>query len=404
MIKQVNEVASWQETKGLRNAIKLSLVLVMGFLTLVGCKKDDVQTTVAVSEVKFSETTLSLVAGSEKTIAVSILPENATDKSIAWTSSQTEVAQVENGKITARKAGKTTITAKSTNGKTAKCEVTVTPKVIEVSEISLTKTTLTLTEGTFEKLAVTILPADATDKNLTWTSSNTEVATVQNGIVTALKAGTATITAQSSNGKAAKCELTVNQKVINVEGIILTESEVVLKKGGTKDLLAILVPENATNKNITWSSNKTSVATVTNGRITAVGAGEAVITATTEDGKHSTSCKVTVKEDTPKFQFSKDVAITLNGEDILASEQVISNNNSLTVLLTNVKAEDANKVRWIVEGDEGIISIKKDAANPLLVTITGLQAGEVSVVIADETYDENSQYNDNTLSFIVIVE
>lgn len=404
MIKEVHQLAVRQEKMILRKAFRLVVVMIIGLMMLVGCKKDEPET-ISVTEIKLSEATLNLIEEDEKALVATVLPENATDKAITWKSSNTEVAAVENGKVKALKAGKAIITAQSANGKTAQCEVIVTPKTIEVSEISLNKITLTLTEGDSETLTANILPADATNKALTWTSSNTEVATVENGKVMAVKAGTATITAQSANGKTAKCELTINPRTISVTGIVLNKSAITLTKGNTEDLIATLNPDNATNKNVTWSSDKPNVATVTNGKITAVGTGTAVITARSEDGNHTATCNVTVNENEnqsgSKFKFSADVSISVNGESV--SEKVMNIGQTLNVSLMGVSAENASKVRWIIDPDD-IVSVKKDMANPLQVTIKALESGEVEVLAVDETYDENSYSADSERSFIIIVE
>ncbi|MDO4781736.1 MAG: Ig-like domain-containing protein [Capnocytophaga felis] len=404
MIKEVHQLAVRQEKMSLRKAFRLVIVMIIGLMTLVGCKKDEPET-ISVTEIKLSEATLNLIEEGEKALTATVLPENATDKAIAWKSSNTEVATVENGKVKALKAGKATITAQSANGKTAKCEVIVTPKTIEVSEISLNKVTLTLIEGDSETLTANILPADATNKTLTWTSSNTEVATVENGKVMAIKAGTATITAQSANGKTAKCELTINPRTISVTGIALNKSEITLTKGNAEDLVATVTPDNATNKNVIWSSDKTNVATVTNGKITAVSAGTAVITARSEDGNHTATCSVTVNENESgsKYKFSANVSILADGQSV--TEKVMNVGQTVSVSLTNVSAENANKIRWIIEPDEGTVSVKKDAANPLTITIEALQSGEVDVMAVDETYDENSEEEtDSERSFIIIIE
>lgn len=402
MIKEVHQLAVRQEKMSLRKAFRLVVVMIIGLMTLVGCKKDEPET-ISVTEIKLSEATLNLIEEGEKALVATVLPENATDKTITWKSSNTEVAAVENGKVKALKAGKAIITAQSANGKTAQCEVIVTPKTIEVSEISLNKITLTLTEGDSETLTANILPADATNKALTWTSSNTEVATVENGKVMAVKAGTATITAQSANGKIAKCELTINPRTISVTGIVLNKSEITLTKGNTEDLIATLNPDNATNKNVTWSSDKPNVATVTNGKITAVGAGTAVITARSEDGNHTATCSVTVNESSSKFIFSDAVSILANGESV--GETSMGVGETLSVSLIGVSTENASKVRWILYSDEeGVVSMEKDATNPLVITIKALKEGEVAVSAVDEAYNENSTditENERTISIII---
>ena len=177
---------------------------------------DNETTTVDVEKVSLNKSATTLTEGESETLTATITPSNATgDKTVKWSSSNEAVATVDsNGKVTAKKAGTAVITATSSNGKTAGCTVTVKQKEIAITGISLNKSTTSLTEGESETLTATITPLNATgDKTVKWSSSNEAVATVDsNGKVTAKKAGTAVITATSSNGKTAGCTVTVKQK------------------------------------------------------------------------------------------------------------------------------------------------------------------------------------------------
>ena len=177
---------------------------------------DNETTTVDVEKVSLNKSATTLTEGESETLTATITPSNATgDKTVKWSSSNEAVAAVDsNGKVTAKKAGTAVITATSSNGKTAGCTVTVKQKEIAITGISLNKSTTSLTEGESETLTATIAPSNATgDKTVKWSSSNTAVASVDSaGKVTAKKAGTAVITATSSNGKSASCTVTVKQK------------------------------------------------------------------------------------------------------------------------------------------------------------------------------------------------
>ena len=170
---------------------------------------------------------------------------------------------------------------------------------VDVEKVSLNKSATTLTEGESETLTATITPSNATgDKTVKWSSSNEAVATVDsNGKVTAKKAGTAVITATSSNGKTAGCTVTVKQKEIAITGISLNKSTTSLTEGESETLTATITPSNATgDKTVKWSSSNEAVAAVdSNGKVTAKKAGTAVITVTSSNGK-SASCTVTVKQ------------------------------------------------------------------------------------------------------------
>ena len=269
--------------------------------TITVNKKD---TNITITEVRLNKSTETLTEGETTTLTATVLPENTTDsKSVSWRSSNSEVATVDaNGTVTAKRAGTAVITATSTNGKTAGCTVTVSKKEIPITEISLDKSSATLTEGETTTLTATVLPENTTDsKNVSWRSSNSEVATVDaNGTVTAKRAGTAVITATSTNGKTAGCTVTVSKKEIPITEISLDKSSATLTEGETTTLVATVLPENTTyGKSVKWSSSNVAVATVDlMGKVTAKSAGTAIITATSENGK-TASCTVTVnKKDT----------------------------------------------------------------------------------------------------------
>ena len=269
-----------------------------------GCTVTVEKKQIPVTEVRLSESTVGIVEGSTYKLTATVLPENTTDsKSVSWRSSNSEVATVDaNGTVTAKRAGTAVITATSTNGKTAGCTVTVSKKEIPITEISLDKSSATLTEGETTTLVATVLPENTTDsKSVSWSSSNSEVATVDaNGTVTAKRAGTAVITATSTNGKTAGCTVTVSKKEIPITEISLDKSSATLTEGETTTLVATVLPENTTyGKSVKWSSSNVAVATVDlMGKVTAKRAGTAVITATSENGK-TASCTVTVnKKDT----------------------------------------------------------------------------------------------------------
>ena len=183
------------------------------------------------------------------------------------------------------KAGAVTLTA------------TVPVPTVAVSSVNLNKASLSFTgTGSSQTLTATVSPSNATNKTVTWSSSNTSVATVSNGVVKAVGFGTATITAKSNNGKTASCKVTVNP--IQPTGIKATpETSTLYGLNGTVKLTANVMPSNATNKAVTWSSNNTSVATVSSdGTVKAVGYGTAVITAKTVNGLTS-NCTITVKKE-----------------------------------------------------------------------------------------------------------
>ena len=249
-----------------------------------------------VSSISLNKTQLILDKGHTETLTATVLPANAYSV-LNWSSSNTSVATVDqNGKVTAKAAGNATITATATDGSGVKatCQVTV---VIPVTSITLSQTSATINKGNSLTLTATVLPTNATTKTLSWSSSNTNVATVdQNGKVTAKAAGVALITASATDGSGvnASCRVTVN---VPVSSITLSQTSANIFQSGTLTLTATVLPSDASNKTLTWSSSNTSVATVDqNGKITAKALGTATITATATDcTNQKATCVVTVK-------------------------------------------------------------------------------------------------------------
>ena len=159
-----------------------------------------VNAAVAVTSVSVSPTSTSIGVGGTATLTATISPSNATDKTVTWSSSNPSVATVSGGTVTAVAAGETTITVKTNDGNfTATCAVTVTAPVA-VTGVSLNKSSTTIEVGSTETLTATISPSDASNKNVSWTSSDTSVATVANGVVTAVSKGSSTITVTTADG------------------------------------------------------------------------------------------------------------------------------------------------------------------------------------------------------------
>ncbi|MBQ3111153.1 MAG: InlB B-repeat-containing protein [Clostridia bacterium] len=172
--------------------------------------------------------------------------------------------------------------------------------VVDVVGVVFDKTTISLTEGEEDVLVAMIEPVNATNQAFAWESSNEAVATVEDGIVTAVSAGSATITVTTEDGGySAECVVTVKAATVPVTGISLDKTSVILDfdRDWSTEITATIAPENATNKNITWRSTNTSVAEVNDGVVTAVDFGEAIIVAITDDGSFSAQCVVRVTAD-----------------------------------------------------------------------------------------------------------
>ena len=237
---------------------------------------------VPINSISLDKSVANIEVGDTVTLNVVFDPENATDKNITWISSDSSIVLVNNGIVVGVKVGTTTIIAMTANGKTATCLVNVSPKTYYAESITLNKTSVELPIGHTDTLTATVLPDYTTDKSATWVSSAPSVVKVENGVITALSAGTATITATTSNGKTASC--TVTALFIPVTDIIINEALVYVDSGDSVTINATAVPENATLTNLVWSSSNTNIATVSGGVINGVSDGIAVITVKTADG------------------------------------------------------------------------------------------------------------------------
>ena len=327
---------------------------------------------VNVTEVTLDKTELTLTEGETETLTATVRPDNADNRKVTWSSDKTDVATVDGvGRVTAVKAGEAVVTVTTEDGgKTATCKVTVKAKAVNVTEVTLDKTELTLTEGETETLTATVKPDNADNRKVTWSSDKTEVATVGgDGRVTAVKSGEATVTVTTEDGgKTATCRVTVKAKAVNVTEVTLDRTELTLTEGETETLTATVKPDNADNRKVTWSSDKTEVATVGGGRVTAVKAGEAVITVTTEDGGKTATCKVTVK--------AKAVPVT--GVDVNPWVMTLSVRGTSKLSYTIRPADATNQnVKW--ESESPSVATVDSEGN-----VKGVAAGTAKICVTTE--------------------
>ena len=261
---------------------------------------------VAVTGVTLDKTSLSIEAGQTAQLTATVQPGNADNQAVTWSSSDNNVVSVDaTGKVTANAKGSATITVTTADGgKTATCTVTITEPAapVAVTGVTLNKNNTTIYTGRTETLTATIQPADATNKAVTWTSDNTGVATINNGVVTGVSVGSATITAKTADGGfTATCTVTVEEApIVHPTGVSISKTSINLQIGGSEILTATVTPADANNKNVTWSTSDATVAAVDkNGKVTGIKAGNATITATTEDGGKTATCSVTVTAGPP---------------------------------------------------------------------------------------------------------
>ena len=279
------------------------LTVAAAILLITSCGKRE--ETAGVSSVAVTPSRIEIIEGESAVLSASVSPEAASDRAVAWSSSDRSVATVDKaGTVHGLRPGTATVTA-TAEGKSGTCAVTVKAKAVGVTEVTLDKTELTLTEGEAETLTATVRPDNADNKKVTWSSDKTEVATVDGaGRVTAVKAGEAVVTVTTEDGgKTATCKVTVKAKAVPVTGVEVNPWAVTLSVRGTSKLSYTIRPADATNQNVKWESDNPSVATVdSDGNVRAVSAGVAKVSAVTEDGGFRSGCTVTVKEFSSGFE------------------------------------------------------------------------------------------------------
>ena len=326
-----------------------------------------------VTEISLSKSYIYMDSlGDTETLTASVVPSDADNATIVWSSANDKVAVVDDkGNITAVGNGTVRITAATKDYSVkAYCFVTVETEV-PAEAISISEKSLYLTGGS-KTLTATVIPEGATNSDLVWSSSDTTVATVdQNGVVTAVANGTATITVRTTdNTVSAACTVTVQFVKVPVSGIELSAEEIELAWADkTASLTAEVYPENADVKTIVWESSDPDVAMVNdNGVITATGGGTTVITAKTLDGGYTASCQVTVIRLidaltldhgalTLKVGESANLKVTIVPENVTDDEVLWTSSNANIVTVS-----DTGQVTAVAEGEAYIRCRARDAS------------------------------------------
>ncbi len=240
----------------------------------------------------------AIYVGDSVKLEHSLIPSNATDKRVTWTSDSPETATVVNGLVTGVSPGTTTIRVKARDGGyEAHCTVIVRARPVEVTSIELDPTSYQLYVDENITIKATVKPDNAYDKTITWKSNNPTVATVtSDGVVTAKALGEATITATASNGVNAICEIKVIKLPVRVKEMYISPVKKTIYVGQGFNITATILPTDADIKDIIWSSDNDPIAAVNEkGRVTGKKVGTAIITALTADGGLRAECEVTVK-------------------------------------------------------------------------------------------------------------
>ncbi len=252
-------------------------------------------------------------------------------------------------------------------------------KDVAVQKVSLSKSSLDIKTGEEAALTVTITPENATNTNVTWSTGNPAVASVTDGVVKGLSEGTSTITVITEDGNlTASCLVSVTD--YHAESVEITPAETQnLKKGETVQLTATVLPSNAINKNVTWTSSNTAVATVDeSGKVSAVGGGEADITASTVDGNRTATVKIYVSVPCEGIALSE------------SSLELYETTSKSGIVLTFTPEDCSNKeVEWIYDNTIVSLGFESDGT----ITVTALLEGETTVKATTKDGGFTAEFN-----------
>lgn len=268
------------------------------------CKVQVSAKTIQATEIRLSHTSESIEIGESIQLSATVLPENTTNKTVKWTCTNTSVANVSNdGLVKALKEGNCQIIATTTDGSnhSAICNITVKKQFVYITDISIEPSDAKIEIGESYTLNATIIPSDATNKQILWSSTNPKVATVgKDGTVTAIAKGSAVIIASTQDGSnlSSTCYITVCDKTIFITKIGFDRYAY---EGNVNDYFTIntsILPENATDKTINWSSSDNTIASVNNGTVTLLSPGAAIIKAEANDKSGIfAECNIKVNEE-----------------------------------------------------------------------------------------------------------
>ena len=320
----------------------------------------------AVEEISINKSSVTIYVDEYYKLSAKVLPDDATDKTVKWSvSDSTVLALSSTGLIKGKSGGTATVTATAENGLKVSCKVTV---LQSVEGVELNNSSLTLYTGETEALIAAVLPEGAYNQGVKWNSSNTKVATVSTkGIVTGIKAGKATITVTTAEGGyTATCEVTVEQHVTSIG---FTVSGLEIRKGEEADLTVKVLPSDATNKAYTIvSSDPQTVFVDDRGHLVALRGGSATITVTAEDNGKKGICHVTVMEPVTGVSLEKDEDTVYVGDKLVIGSEISpsdATNKTLTWSSSDPRVASVNS--------EGIITVLK--SGEAIITVTTVDGG-----------------------------
>lgn len=342
--------------------MKRILYLLVFVFALSSCSKEDVNGIKAIS-ISLDSKSVDLYPEETANLVANILPAETTVKTVKWTSLDPAVASVsEDGVVTAIKIGTTDIIVETENGKKAICRLNVKQKVIEAESISLSDNEANIYVGKTLKIVATILPENTTVKSLVWSSTDDKIVSIsEEGIITAHKEGSASITAETNNGKNAVCKIVSVIEMVEATSISFKLPEVQLFEGKSTKLEVNFLPERTNVRSLKWISSDISVASIDDdGLITAKKCGEVSITAETTNGKKAI-CKLVVP------------VVAATGIAFELAEPALSPGRTVELKVNFLPEYTTDKsLKWS-SSDESIATISSEGV------ITGIKLGETNI-------------------------
>ena len=360
-------------------------------ITVRSAQKQDIKRTiivrvkaVQVATINTNLTVLEMNVGESSKIIADILPSNADNKELIWASSNPKIATVDNnGQVRALRYGTTTITVTSQENRNITKAVTVKVKDVSATSISTNVNSLELTLGTETKIDATVLPENATNKNIIWTSSNSDIVSVDSqGTITAKKEGKAKITIYAEQKPAIKKIINVTVTKQKITDIRFKTNNIILDTGKTLQLEVETKPTNISNNNIGWQSNNEKIATIDEfGVIHANKIGTTTIIAYLKDNKNiRAATQITVKEPTSPTLTNVNVdKVTITNEKNLSIDNIRLKENEEKQLTISISPNNATNKNIIWESSNTeIVTITKQGI------IKGLKEGTATITATSE--------------------
>ena len=344
---------------------------------------------VEIQEIKYNNAISQIHVGESKNLNIIYVPSNATKKELTWESSDTSIISVENGEIKGIKEGRAKITARTEEGHEVSTEIEVIKRSekIVATEIKLDIKNAKIKKGESIKINATVIPNNAENKSLTWTSSNNSIAIVNNGTIRGIKEGTTKIKVKTTNGIEKEIEVEVQEKTQEVlpTGVSIKEKTIMLEPNKEKVINATVSPSNAENKSLVWTSNNEKVAIVdSKGKVTTIKEGSAIITAKTINGKIATIKIMVAEKEVEKPTTSGQIEVTLNktsmslkiGESETLKANVIGSNKRVTWVSSNSNIATVD--------ENGKVVAKAVGTATIVGRIEGGKTGTCKVVVSEK--------------------